>query len=123
MTNDEEELLTLESEKDELEQLQIELKEKEAQIKVKLAFQKEKEANLKKERLINTYKEAIANNIETYNNILEICDCDPNTLADIKPKEEKIEDKSVEEIKLLLIENIKGLTTNYLSRLDLCDEE
>ncbi len=122
LTNEEEELLTLESEKDKLEQLQNELKEKEAEIKAKLALQKEKESNLKKERLINTYKEAIANNIKTYNNILEICDCDPSTLADIKPKEEKIADKSVEEIKLLLIENIKGLTTNYLSRLDLCDE-
>ena len=123
MTVEESDLQALRSEKEQLEQLQKELAAKEAEVQAKLAAQKEKEAEVQKERLISAYKEAIANNVKTYNNILEICDCDPETLKDIAPKEENIESKSVEEIKLHLIKNIKDLTSNYLTRLDLCDED
>lgn len=123
MTAEESDLHALRSEKEQLERLQQELAAKEEEVKAKLAAQKEKETELQKEKLIIAYKEAIANNLKTYNNILEICDCDPDTLKDIAPKEENIESKSVEEIKIHLIKNIKDLTSNYLTRLDLCDED
>lgn len=116
-------LSKINSEKEKLEQLQKELAEKEAQVKAQLAAQKQKAEKLQKEQLIKAYNEAIANNLASYNNILEICDCDPESLKDIKPKEEDMQSKSVAEIKLHLIKNIKDITTNYLSRLDLCEEE
>lgn len=115
-------LSAINSEKEKLEKLQKELAEKEARVKAQLAVQKEKAELLQKEQLIKAYNEAIANNLASYNNILEICDCDPETFKDIKPKEEDMQDKSVSEIKLHLIKNIKDITSNYLSRLDLCEE-
>ncbi|GAA4270579.1 hypothetical protein [Hyunsoonleella aestuarii] len=123
LTSEEESLLSLKSEKEKLEQLQKELKEKESEIKAKLAAQKQKEAEHNKERLINAYKEAIASNIEAYNKILELCNCDAETLTEIKPNEANLENKGVEEIKLYLLENIKGLTNTYLSRMDIFDED
>lgn len=117
------ELSAIHSEKEKLEQLQKELAEKEAQVKAQLAAQKQKAEILKKEQLIKSYKEAIANNMASYQSILEICDCDPNTFKNLAPKDENMDSKSVEEIKVHFIKNMKDITSNYLSRLDLCEDE
>lgn len=116
-------LSTIQSEKEKLEKLQKELEAKEAKVKAQLAAQNEKEEQLKKAKLIEAYNDAIVNNLATYKKILEICDCDPATLKDIAPKENKdIESESLEEIRLHLIEAFKTLTSNYLSHLNLCED-
>lgn len=120
--NEKEELTALQIEQSKLKQQQKELKLKEADIKLKLAKQQEKELLLKKEQLIKSYNSVISSNIETYNKALEICDCDHEALLNNLENQKEVKSKSIEEIKTHFINNLKGLTSNYLSQLNLCDE-
>lgn len=117
-----EELTTLQIEQSKLKQQQKELKLKEAEIKLKLAKQQEKELLIKKEQLIKSYNSVMSSNIETYNKALEICDCDHEAFSNNIENQKEVKSKSIEEIKTYFINNLKGLTVNYLSQLNLCDE-
>ena len=120
-TAKDQELTSLEIEQARLKQQQEELKLKAEEIKIKLAAQEEAEMKLKKQELINSYNSVIATNIETYNQALKVCDCDKELLKNTETDTE-ISTKSVEEIKQYFIKSLKGLTSNYLTQLDLCDE-
>ena len=120
-TPKDQELTSLEVEQARLKKQQEELKMKAEEIKAKLAEQQELELKLKKEELINSYNTVISSNIETYNNALKMCDCDKEVLKNTESDSE-ISTKSVDEIKQYFIKSLKGLTSNYLTQLDLCDE-
>ena len=118
---DNQELSSLQIEQAKLKKQQEELKLKAEEIKAKLAAQEEMEQKLKKEELINSYKTVIATNLETYNNALKVCDCDKEVQTKLET-DEGMSTKSMEEIKQYFIKSLKGLTSNYLTQLDLCSE-
>lgn len=122
ITTEDEVLLALESEKSSLEQQQLELKQREQALKLKLAEQKDKELLLKKEQLINAYKSVISTNVKTYNDALKVCDCETQEILVETQQLDTLATKSIEDIKFHYIKNLKGLTSTYLSQLNLCDE-
>ena len=117
--NEDTELIALHKEQRQLKQQQDILKAKEEQIKIKLAKQEEKELALKKERLITTYKSAISSKIKIYNQILEICNCNHETIKEINDSE-GMEVKNVEDIKAHYLNHLKSLTSIYLAHLNTC---
>lgn len=117
---DSQQLSSLQMEQEKLKQQQEELKRRAEEIKIKLAEQDEKALKLKKEEIINSYKTAISSNIESYNNALKVCDCN-HSLIKLEEKNIDVTEKSIEDIKSYYLTSLKGLTTNYLSQLNLCD--
>lgn len=118
--NENEELTALQNEQQQLKQQQELLKAKEEQIKMKLAQQEEKELALKKELLITKYKSAISSKIKIYNQVLDICDCNHDTIKEINDSED-MEVKSTEEIKAYYLNHLKNLTSAYLVHLNTCN--
>lgn len=114
-------LSSLQMEQEKLKQQQEELKRRAEEIKIKMAQQDEMALKLKKEELINSYKNMISSNIESYNNALKVCDCD-NNLIKLEDKNTEISEKSIEEIKSYYLNSLKGLTSNYLAQLNSCDK-
>ncbi|MBP0903938.1 hypothetical protein ACFSKN_05695 [Mariniflexile gromovii] len=112
-------LSDLEKEQQQLKQQQEALKLKEAEIKAKLAEQKEKELELKKEALILNYQNAIASNIKTYNETLKSCNCNHQSIKNMDDLEDATS-KSIEELKVFYVNNLKTLASAYLSELSLC---
>ncbi|MEL0457195.1 hypothetical protein WJN01_13225 [Flavobacteriaceae bacterium SZ-1-7] len=112
-------LTSLELEQEQLRQQQVALKQKEEEIKRKLADQELKSAQLKREKLINDYKTALVSNIKSYNDALDICNCNHNQLS-YNEGENEISSKSIEEIKTHYIANIREITATYLSTLSSC---
>lgn len=112
-------LSDLRNEQLKLQQQQETLKLKEQLIKTKLAEQQQQELILKKEKLILSYKGAIAANIETYNKALNVCNCNhgiinsTNTAGDISTK-------SIDDIRSYYKNNLKELASNYLLELNSC---
>lgn len=118
--DDDTQLTSLQMEQEKLKQQQEELKRRAEEIKIKMAEQNEMALKLKKEELINSYKSAISSNIESYNNALKVCNCDSN-LIKLEDKNIDVSEKSIEDIKSYYLNSLKGLTSNYLSQLNLCD--
>ncbi|MFD1614310.1 hypothetical protein [Gelatiniphilus marinus] len=112
-------LSDLQNEQLALKQQQEALELKAQQIKNQLAQQEEKALLFEKEQLAISYKNAIADNIKTYNKTLKICDCNHKTLKAIDA-EINISDNSIEAIQSHYAKTIKTLTSNYLSQLSLC---
>jgi hypothetical protein len=119
--NNNQELSSLQLEQEKLKQQQEELKRRSEEIKIKMAEQDEMALKLKKEEMINSYKSVISSNIETYNNALKVCNCDYTAIKQADNNAE-ISKKSEAEIKLYYLNSLKGLTSNYLSQLNLCDK-
>ncbi|WP_308993376.1 hypothetical protein QLS71_011360 [Mariniflexile litorale] len=109
----------LEKEQLKLKEQQEALKLKADEIKIKLAEQKEKELQLKKETLILNYKSAISSNIKTYNETLKSCNCNGESIKDVESLEDT-DSKSMEDIRIYYINNLKTLASSYLSQLNLC---
>ncbi|MFG6687146.1 hypothetical protein ACGK9U_11215 [Mariniflexile sp. HNIBRBA6329] len=114
-------LSDLEKEQQKLKQQQEALKLKEAEIKAKLAEQKEKELELKKEALILNYQNAITSNIKTYNETLKSCNCNHQSIKNVDDLE-GVTSKSIEELKVYYVNNLKTLASTYLSELSLCSK-
>src|SRR5690606_2110365 len=117
--NGDSQLSSLQMEQEKLKQQQEELKRRAEEINVKLAEQNEMELKLKKEQMINSYKSAISSHVESYNNALKICDC-TNSSIKIEDNAVDVSQKSLEEIKTYYLNNLKGLTSNYLAQLNSC---
>ena len=117
--NEDNELAVLQNEQQQLKKQQELLKAKEEQIKMKLAQQEEKELIHKKEELIIAYQSAISLKIKSYNQVLDICDCNHDTIEEINDSGE-IAIKSIEDIKTHYLNNLKALAENYLSELNDC---
>lgn len=111
----------LEKEQLKLKQQQEALKLKEAEIKTKLAEQKGKELELKKEALILNYQSAISSNIKTYNETLKSCNCNHQPIKNVDALEDTAS-KSMEELKVYYVNNLKTLASAYLSELSLCSK-
>lgn len=116
-----EQLTALEQEQQQLKEQQLALKQKEQEIKQKLAAQKLKSLELEKEKLIDDYESIIASNIETFNNSLQVCNCNHKLLTNGK-RNDDTESKNIIEIKKYYINNLKSLTTTYLKRLGDCEK-
>ncbi len=111
------ELSALQIEQERLEQQRLELEAKKKEIAKKLAKQKEIATALEKEKLINKYEEALSENIETYNQLLETY----GSTSKVKPNtsgKKDLMNKSVIEIKAFYIDNIKQVTNAYLEELN-----
>ncbi|WP_223551609.1 hypothetical protein [Aestuariivivens sp. NBU2969] len=113
-------LSDLEKEQLKLKQQQEALKQKEEEIKAKLAEQQEQELSLKKKQLIQSYKNAIALNVKTYNSTLDICNCKHEVLT-VNSSTETLETESLEAIKNHFNHAIKTLASNYMAQLELCE--
>lgn len=112
-------LADLQDEQAKLKQQQMELKRKEQEIKLKMAEQKEKELMLQKEQLINQYNTAITSSVKNYNDNLKMCGCN-NTIKKPTSDSNTLTSKSIEEIKGYYLNNLKEMTSTYLSYLNNC---
>lgn len=121
-TTDGDEISALKNEQERLAQMQEELKKKAADLQAKMAAEKEKELSLKKEILISNYKSVIASNIKTYNDFLNLCECAQEPITAVAVDDESLKAKRIDEIKLYFINNMKALTSNYVSQLNLCEK-
>lgn len=82
--------------------------------------QEEQEAlQLKKEQLITTYNHALTSNIKAYNEVLNLCNCNYETINDFSNIED-VSTKSIEQIKSFYKNNFKRLASNYLKALNSC---
>jgi hypothetical protein len=109
----------LQEEQLKLKQQQEALKRKEAEIKAKLAAQHEKELELKKKALIQSYENVLSSNIEAYNDALTICNCIHAHMKNIQNSED-VSTKNIEAIKAYYTDNLKILASNYLLELETC---
>ncbi|WP_100616090.1 hypothetical protein [Confluentibacter citreus] len=121
VSNDTNQLSSLQIEQEKLRQQQEDLKRRAEEIKIKMAEQDEMALKLKKEEIISSYKTAISSNIESYNNALKVCNCG-HELIKLEDKATDVSQKSVEEIKSYYLNSLKGLTSNYLAQLNSCDK-
>ena len=114
------ELTNLQSEQLKLQQQQEALKLKEEELKTKLAEQKGKALILQKKQLILNYENAIVANIKTYNETLNICDCNHEILKNSETSEGIIA-KSIEDIKTHYTNSLKVVASKYISQLNSCN--
>lgn len=119
-SNHGDELASLKDEQAKLKQQQMELKLKEQEIKLKLEEQNKKELQLKKEKLISQYDSVISTNVKSYNNALELCNCNHEKLT-VKNNSGSTS-QSIEDIKAHYLNSLKLLAKTYLSYLDTCSE-
>lgn len=113
-------LTDLQNEQLKLQEQQEALKLKEKEIKLKLAEQKEKQLNLEKNVLINSFKKNITTHINTYNSALKTCGCD-NKPIEIIDEFEEANFNSIVEVKAHFTSYLKALTSMYLSNLEQCN--
>ena len=121
LSGEDEALAELEQEQFKLKQQQIELKLKEQQIKDKMAARGVKELQLKKESLIQKNEIALIANVKTLNEVLEACDCDAEITLSERDKDDFLT-KNLGEIKSQYLTIIKGVTSNYLNKLNNCNK-
>lgn len=114
------ELSSIEDEQNQLEQQQLELKRKQAELEEKIAKKKQEELDLKKEGLILKMELTVSDNVKTFNSALQACDCSVKTLK-ASIEKEKLKSKSIDDIKITVIDVIKELTSNYMKQLAECD--
>ena len=112
----------LEKEQQKLKQQQEALLKQQEALKQKLAKQKEEQLFLEKQQLIVKSNAAISKNIEAYNELLSVCNCN-TTISEntVEENEGQLISKSVDEIKMYYIKSIKDLTSNYMNMLSTCD--
>ncbi|WP_347922425.1 hypothetical protein [Pontimicrobium sp. SW4] len=120
-TQEDEALAALEYDRLKLKQQQIELNLKEAELKEKLAKKKAAELRLKKEQLISKNDLALTSNLESFNSILNVCDCDLE-MPEINYKKEALLSKNLNEIKKEYLTIFKNMTSNYLDKLNACND-
>lgn len=120
LSNNDENLEALQDEQLKLKQQQLELKEKEKELKRKLAEQKQKELIIKKEILINSFEAAISSKIKNFNEILKICECNSEVINKNSFYNELVS-KNINDIKIYYLNNVKEITSNYLAKLDVCN--
>ena len=112
------ELSEIQNEQLKLKQQQEALKLKEQELKSQLAEQKEKELTLKKKQLILSYESAVNANVKTYNETLNVCNCNHDPLKFTESND--LSSESIENIKSHYSSSLKTLATNYLSQLEVC---
>jgi len=121
MTQEDEDLASLERDRLQLQQQQIELRLKEEKIKQKLAKKEAAELKLKKEQLISKNDLALTSNLESFNSILNVCDCDLE-MPEINYKKEALLSKNLNQIKKEYLTIFKNMTSNYLDKLNACND-
>lgn len=121
LTQEDEALAELEQDRLKLQQQQIELKLKEEQLKQRLAQKEAAELRLKKEQLITKNDLALSTKIESFNTILEACDCDIE-MPKVNYKKEALLDKNLNQIKKEYLTIFKNMTSNYLNKLNACTD-
>jgi len=112
-------LSDLEKEQLKLQQQQDALKLKEAELKTKMAEQKEKTLVLEKEQLIVSYKNAIATNIKTYNETLNVCNCN-HKVIEYTENQETVASKTMDDLKKYYLLNLEMLAAKYTQALRTC---
>ncbi|WP_178989020.1 hypothetical protein [Winogradskyella schleiferi] len=113
---------SLDASQNQLLQRQQELERQQAELQVKIAEKQNEELLLQKEHLIAKLESLVTQNVDTFNNALEACDCSTETLKATVEKEQ-LKAKSIHEIKGSVIGLIKSLTSNYMKQLADCDRE
>jgi hypothetical protein len=121
LTQEDEALAELEYDRLKLKQQQIELKVKEEQLKQKLAQREATEMRLKKEQLITTNDLALSTKIESFNTILEACNCEKE-MPKVAYKKEALLTKDLNQIRKEYINIFKNMTSNYLDKLNACTD-
>lgn len=121
LTHEDEALASLEYDRLKLKQQQIELNLKEEKIKQKLAKKEAAELRLKKEQLITKNDLALSTNLESFNSILSVCDCDIE-MPEINYKKEALISKDLNQIKKEYLTIFKNMTSNYLDKLNACTD-
>jgi len=121
LTQEDEALASLEYDRLKLKQQQIELNLKEEKIKQKLAKREAAELRLKKEQLITKNDLALSTNLESFNSILSVCDCDIE-MPEINYKKEALISKDLNQIKKEYLTIFKNMTSNYLDKLNACTD-
>ncbi|WP_282043444.1 hypothetical protein [Winogradskyella flava] len=116
------ELASIEAAQNQLLQQQQELERKQAELQQKLTEKKQEELRLQKEELIAKLESTLTQNVTTFNNALQACDCD-NKVLNASIEKDKLQAKSLEAIKGSMIGLIKNLTSNYMKQLADCDRE
>ena len=120
LATEDEALAKLEYEQQKLQEQQERLKQKEEELKRILVEKKQKELQLKKEKLITESELALNKTIDALNSMLDACECNSRVLT--KPLlEGSMDDKSIEDIKLIYINTIKKMTSDYLTQLNQCE--
>ncbi|WP_158844318.1 hypothetical protein [Algibacter sp. L1A34] len=113
-------LANLQKEQEQLKQQQEALQLKAAEIKQKLAQQKDEALTLKKKQLISEYKLVMNSNIKSYNETLKLCNANDKLITTSDPDKD-LSSESIEAIKTYYISNLKNLASNYVAKLDLCE--
>ncbi len=121
LTQEDEDLAKLERDRLKLQQQQIELSLKEQKIKQKMAEKEAAELILKKQQLISKNDLALTTNLESFNKILNACDCDLE-MPGINYKKEALLSKDLIEIKKEYLTIFKSMTSNYLDKLNACND-
>jgi hypothetical protein len=121
LTQEDEALASLEYDRLKLKQQQIELNLKEEKIKQKLAEREAAELRLKKEQLITKNDLALSTNLESFNSILSVCDCDIE-MPEINYKKQALLSKDISQIKKDYLTIFKNMTSNYLDKLNACTD-
>lgn len=121
LTQEDEALASLESDRLKLKQQQIELSIKEEKLKQKLAEKKLEELRIKKKELITKNDLALTTNLESFNSILNVCDCDLE-MPEINYRKEALLSKDISQIKKEYLTIFKNMTSNYLDKLNACND-
>ena len=107
LTQEDESLAELENDRLKLQQQQIELSLKEEKIK--------------QEQLIIKNDMALTSNLKNFNAILNVCDCDIE-MPEINYEKEALLSKDLKEIKKEYLIIFKNMTSNYLDKLNACND-
>ena len=121
LTQEDESLAELENDRLKLQQQQIELSLKEEKIKQKLAEKEAAELRLKKEQLIIKNDMVLTSNLKNFNAILNVCDCDIE-MPKINYEKEGLLSKDLKQIKKEYLTIFKNMTSNYLDKLNACND-
>lgn len=119
LTQEDEALAELEYDRFKLQQQQIELQIKEEQLKQKLAQKEAAKIRIKKEQLISKNDLALTTKIESFNTILNACNCEAE-MPKISYKKEALLAKDLNQIKKEYLTIFKSMTSNYLNKLNAC---
>lgn len=112
-------LKSLQLEKENLEQQRLALKLKEEAINKKLDAQKSKENQLEKEKLIKDYTAVLNLNISTCNKVLKSFDC-PTQLTIYSKNDDALISENKETIKAYYLNLNKDVNTEFAKKLNLC---
>ncbi|WP_028606996.1 hypothetical protein [uncultured Olleya sp.] len=114
-------LSQLEQQQAQLKQQQAALEQQANALKQQLADQKAKKAQLEKEQFIIKQNQAIANNVSSYNNLLQSCNCN-TTVNDNTGSTMDATTATIPEIKSYYLEKAVKITQQYLEKLKTCKQ-